>query len=166
MTASDQALFVALRPAYAEMILSGVKTVELRRIRPKAQVGTLVLIYASSPARQVLGTCVVEDVGIGSPDEIWVLHGTQTGIGRAAFRTYFAGSPRGVAITVAHPRRLENPLSLEALRRHGFAPPQSFRYVPLSDAQALLGREWEAARQGSSLGSLHTLFKTETLTAG
>lgn len=139
MTPPDRALLVSLRPAYAEMILAGIKTVELRRIRPKADVGTLVLIYATSPTSQVLGTCIVEHIGSGTPDEIWELHGGRTGIGRPAFSSYFTGTNQGVAITVGNPRRLQDPVPLDALRRHGFAPPQSFRYITLADAETLLG---------------------------
>lgn len=146
MPLRDRALFLSLRPLYAEMILSGGKTVELRRIRPRAPTGTLVIVYASSPTCQVLGTCIVEDIGSGTPDEIWQLHGPQTGLHRASFRAYFAGTHLGVAITVSSPRRLPQPVSLEWLRRHidGFAAPQSFRYLPISYAQALVGDDWQA----------------------
>lgn len=158
MTPHDRALFVSLRPAYAEMILSGVKTVELRRIRPNVALGTLVLIYASSPTSQVLGTCVVEHIGSGTPDEIWELHGTRTGIGRAAFRSYFTGTNHGVAITVANPRRLQDPLHLDALRRQGFSPPQSFRYIPQEDAQALLAPQVDVCELRATPSTMPTLL--------
>ena len=148
MTPPDRALLVSLRPAYAEMILAGIKTVELRRIRPKAPAGTLVLIYASSPTSHVLGTCVVEHIGSGTPDEIWELHGGRTGIGRPAFSSYFTGTNQGVAITVGNPRRLQDPVPLDALRRHGFAPPQSFRYITLADAETLLGPQVDITQHG------------------
>lgn len=141
MTVLDRALFLSLRPAYAEMILAGSKTVELRRVRPRAAAGTLAIVYASSPICHVLGTCIIEDVSDGTPAELWRLHGSQTGIGWQTFSAYFADTDHRVAIALTSPRRLEDPVSLDALRQllDGFAPPRSFRYLEIQDAQILLG---------------------------
>jgi predicted transcriptional regulator len=144
MTVPERALFLSLRPLYAEMILSGSKTVELRRIRPKAEPGSLVIVYASSPVRHILGTCIVEDIGSGTPDEIWRLHGPQTGIAWGVFSNYFIGIDQGVAITVRNARRLDEPIPLDVVRHHlkGFMPPQSFRYIGRDHAYAVLGHEF------------------------
>ena len=55
------------RPRFAEAILAGVKTVELRRTVPKIVVPTLALLYATTPVRALLGTCIITDVrSVGS----------------------------------------------------------------------------------------------------
>ncbi len=144
MTIADRALLLSLRPMYAEMILAGRKSVELRRIRPRAEAGTLVVVYASSPVRHVLGTCRVIDITEAAPTAIWNLHGPQTGIGRATFRDYFHGVDRGVAISVGAPHRLASPVSLDEMRDLSVTlePPQSFRYIASEVAAALLGPAW------------------------
>jgi len=141
MDLSDDVLFLSLRPEYAELLVGGQKTVELRRIRPRAPVGTIVLLYASSPQRELVGTCTVAAIGQATPDQIWKLHGSKTGICRTDFRAYFNGTTQAVAITVTNPRRFDRPISLPRLRSKwiDFQPPQSFRYVSNADASQLLG---------------------------
>ncbi len=149
MDRDSDVLFLSLRPEYAELLLAGEKTVELRRIRPRAPVGTDVLLYASSPQCELVGTCSVGAIGQSTPDDIWKLHGCNTGIGRTAFRAYFRGASQAVAITVKDTRRLDSPISLSRLRAEwvNFQPPQSFRYVSSQDAIRLL------AGQGAVLES-------------
>lgn len=139
MAASDRALFLSLRPAYAEMILDGGKTVELRRIRPRAAEGSIVVIYAASPVRAVVGLCRVHALVGAHPDEIWNLHGHLAGIDRQQFDEYFAGTETAVAITVKSPSRFRPPLPLAELRLNwvGFQPPQSFRYISRLELEAI-----------------------------
>lgn len=142
MNTNSEFLFLSLRPEYAELLLEEVKTVELRRIRPRAPVGTRVLLYAASPQCELVGTCRVADIGEATPDTIWRLHGSQTGIGHKAFRTYFDGTAKAIAITVTDARRFTVPIPLKSLRVEwfDFQPPQSFRYIPENEALMLLRR--------------------------
>lgn len=121
----------------------GAKTVELRRIRPRAQPGTLAVIYASSPVRAVLGTCVVEGIRTGSPDEVWELHNKGACVPRRDYRTYFVGSNRAVAITLGSPTRFRCPVPLAAVRSvvGASAPPQSFSYITQAQAARLGSHE-------------------------
>jgi predicted transcriptional regulator len=140
MVLSSQALFLSLRPEFAEMIIAGDKTVELRRIRPKASPGTLVIVYASSPMRVIIGTCVVENIATGTPKEIWRLHGASTGLSWTRLADYFRGKDHGVAITVGSPLRFEVPVPLQKIREciSESVPPQSFRYIRTVDANRLI----------------------------
>ena len=54
MVTADGVL-MSIRPQYAEAILSGEKTVELRRRRPSFSAGTTVLIYSSAPLQTRAG---------------------------------------------------------------------------------------------------------------
>jgi predicted transcriptional regulator len=55
MPSSNRDLLVSVRPKYASQILSGKKTVELRRKFPETiAAGTLALIYSSSPVRAIV----------------------------------------------------------------------------------------------------------------
>ncbi len=146
MDESD-ALFISLRPEFAESILDGTKTVELRRLKPRAAPGTLVLLYAASPRKALLGTCAVQSITEAAPQEIWRRLGSSTGIRRSAYNAYFHGTHRAVAITVAEPQRLVEPVPLADLRGMlpGFMPPQSFRYLSRPVVRRLL-----AATSGAS----------------
>jgi predicted transcriptional regulator len=135
----DSALLVSVKPPYAELILSGVKTVELRRVRPNVAAGGLVLIYASSPTMQMVGTATVEAVSTGSLDAIWQQAGHATGLDRATFDEYFSGRDTAVAINLTDVKRLRRVIPLAELRRriNGFRPPQSFRYIPHSQVPSV-----------------------------
>ncbi len=127
----SRTLLVSVRPRYAGLLLDGSKTVELRRLRPQAPPGTPVLLYASSPQRQLVGRAQVVRVDSGDPEEIWRLHGPATALTRAEFDNYLLGSATAVAIVLSDIERLSEPRTLaECRRRMGhFQPPQSFRYL-------------------------------------
>lgn len=126
-----EALFLSVRPAFAERLLGGTKTVELRRVRPDVQEGQLVLLYASSPTKALIGSAIVESVSTGSPGEIWVEFEKLAGVSGDEFGRYFAGAATAVAIRVREIKRLKVPIPLAEIRRRWpwLRPPQSFRFV-------------------------------------
>jgi predicted transcriptional regulator len=126
-----RALFVSVKPVYAELLLSGEKTVELRRVRPHAEIGCEVLIYASSPTKELVGAARLDAVDVMDLDDLWLDFGDRTGVSREVFDDYFQGVSTGVAITLVDARRLERRVPLGELRKilRGFRPPQSFRYL-------------------------------------
>jgi predicted transcriptional regulator len=145
MRPSDRTLLVSLRPRFASLLLSGRKTVELRRTPPDVACGALVLIYESSPERRLVGFGHVGAIDVGEPRGIWTRHGPDTGITRAEFDAYFEGTSRAVAITLRDTARLDRPASLEELRHRWseFRPPQSFRYLTPAQVQRLTGHRPE-----------------------
>ncbi len=127
----DRMMILSLRPRFADAILSGVKTVELRRTEPKIRVPTLALIYASTPVRALLGTCVVTSIESGHLAVLWRVHGAGSGLDHGEFMNYFEGVQAGSALSLANLRRLDRPIPLVELRSRptGFRPSQSFSYV-------------------------------------
>lgn len=134
-------LLLSIRPVYAEAILSGIKTVELRRTRPRVAIPTEALIYASTPLRALVGRCRVDSVEELTIAKLWKQTGPFAAIARSDFLTYFEGATTGFALHLSSPRRLADPVGLTQLRVNveGFNPPQSFRYVPFGDYDQLLG---------------------------
>jgi predicted transcriptional regulator len=148
MHPDGRALFISVRPRFAELLLSGMKTVELRRAQPAVSSGAPVLLYASSPTCALLGTGTVEDVHVAAHDDIWHHHGPRTGISRDEYDDYFEGASAAVAITLADVCRLERPVPLRELRRGRawFRPPQSFRYLNAQQTASLgVAVPWPAA---------------------
>ena len=136
----DRMMILSLRPRFAEAILSGLKTVELRRTEPKIRVPTLALIYASTPVRALLGTCVVTSVESGHLAALWQAYGAGSGVDHEEFLNYFAGVQAGSALSLASPTRFSRPIPLVELRSRpkGFRPPQSFSYVDADTGNRLL----------------------------
>jgi predicted transcriptional regulator len=131
MQPDERALLLSLRPRFAELVLAGAKSVELRRVRPNVPSGAVALIYATSPTCAMVGVAAVMAVDVDNRERIWRQHGEHTGITRREFDEYFEGSLDAVAITLSAVRRLRRPVGLPQLRqgRDWFRPPQSFRYL-------------------------------------
>lgn len=129
----------SIRPDYCEKIVSGAKTVELRRRFPMSvPMGTTALIYATSPTRALLGIAEIGEVHRCAPEEIWKAFAERACIERKDFDTYFRGVERGYVIELKRARRLRRTLNLSELRdRFNFEPPQSFLYATPQMREAL-----------------------------
>ena len=141
------AIFLSVRPQYAEKILRGEKSVELRRVRPRLSPGDVVVMYVSSPQREIKAFLLVEEVLEASPTDLWDLVGSRAGVTKSEYQDYFEGIDYGVGIVVSVAQNLKKPLSLDELRMVApdFRPPQSFRYVDglAAEIRVLLWSMWE-----------------------
>jgi predicted transcriptional regulator len=139
MDPDQRALFISLRPRFAELLLEGSKTVELRRVQPAVARGARALLYAASPVQALVGAAVIQDVHVATRAQIWKLHGARTGITREEYEQYFSEASIAVAITLAEVQRLQTPVTLAELRqgREWFRPPQSFRYLDAEQVASL-----------------------------
>ena len=126
---SRPALVMSLQPRYAELLLAGVKTLELRRRPPPEAEGRLVFVYVSSPVRAVGGAFRIGRVRSGTPDELWHWAEGRAGVTRAEYDAYFDGTDTAHALELTHAAAYADPPGLAALReRFGkFTVPQSWR---------------------------------------
>ena len=118
-------VLISIRPHYAEAILSGDKTVELRRRIPAIDLGTRLWIYATQPVRAVVGSAVVDEVIEGSPAHIWERYMDRVAIDRCEYDEYFSGKDRAFGIVLSHIIK-RNQIGIDQLRqiRKGFHPPR------------------------------------------
>lgn len=134
----QRTLLLSLRPRFAEAILEGRKSIEIRRRPVNAIPGTPIIIYASSPTMAVVGTARLGEVLVHRQEAAWYLYHEAFAVTRAEFESYLDGSPAAYLLTLHRVRRLNEPLPLRDLRQDGpFRPPQSFRYVAPSDPSSL-----------------------------
>lgn len=136
----DRMIVLSLKPRFAEAILEGKKTVELRRTTPKIEVPTRALLYATSPVRALLGTCIITSVTSANLAALWRKYGSRSELPFSEFKRYFEGVEVGTALTLAHQRPLTRMVPLQDLRAKpsGFRPPQSFAYVDIETGDRLL----------------------------
>ncbi len=134
-------LLLSLRPRFAQAILDGTKTVELRRTRVSAPEGTLLILYASAPIMSVVGVARLSGRVSDTPSCIWQRYGSRTGLSRDEYDRYFVGSRIATAVLIETSRPLIHGFTLAKLRESqaGFRPPQSFRYLSERDPQPLRG---------------------------
>ncbi|MDI4633139.1 ASCH domain-containing protein [Pelomonas sp. V22] len=128
---ADQAsrpALLSIKPKYADLILSGKKRVEFRRTWARSHVNLLIL-YASTPARKIVGAVEVLHVEAGSSKRLWDLcqqHGG--GLTRVELEDYFRGKPQGVAILLGRTFVPDRPVEPGSVIKN-FVAPQSYRYL-------------------------------------
>lgn len=137
---------ISIRPRFADAILAGEKTVELRRRIPALELGTRLWIYSTMPVGAVVGTTTVCSILREHPDDLWAKVRDFAGLQRPEFDEYFEGAPQAVAIFLTEPQRVQS-VSIEQLReiRTGFHPPQVLMRVSQDEARAL---QFSSAKAG------------------
>ncbi|MFW6116349.1 MAG: hypothetical protein ACOC6F_01355 [bacterium] len=137
---SRYALLLSVRPKYAERILDGKKSVELRRTRPLIPDGIVLLIYVSSPVKALGAISTVQRVTSARPNELWKSVNDRAGVTRAEFEDYFFGAEEGFAIHLGRIQPLSPPLALLDLRAlwPNLTPPQTYRYFTQHEFASLL----------------------------
>ena len=125
-TAAGLGVLLSIRSRFANLILSGVKTVELRRrFHPKG--GRLALVYSTLPTGAVVGTVRITEVQTLPVEEIWRIHGSNAAVSRAEFLSYYSDKELGCALLLSDPCRYRRPVTLAELRsKHGIDAPQSY----------------------------------------
>ena len=136
----DRMVVLSLKPRFAEAILAGDKTVELRRTVPKIVVPTLALLYATTPVRALLGTCIITSVRSADLAVLWRQCGSRSDLRHHEFQQYFHGVDVGTALTLTQPQAFGRRVPLQDLRAkpRGFRPPQSFAYVDAETGHQLI----------------------------
>lgn len=132
------AALISIKPKYAEAILAGRKTVELRRRIPALVPGTRLFIYSTLPVGAVVGAVTLEGGARGTPGEIWDEYAPQAGVERDDYNAYFRGTDEAVGLILTCVQRVA-PVTIQALRmlRPGFHPPQVLIRLSHDEARAI-----------------------------
>ena len=134
-------LFIAVKPEYANKLISGTKNIELRKMKPCVQPGDYVIIYASAPVKAVVGFGKVKAIIMCSPQEMWNKHSERLGINEQSFFSYYMGYRKAVGIEFEMIKSIA-PIGLVELRNvdSNFQPPQIYRYVTNEDIITVLSK--------------------------
>lgn len=139
MTDHERAILLSVRPHYAQSIVAGTKTAEIRRQRPDVDPGIPVIIYATKPTGAVIGTAYIDRICEGPPARLWQQHQGQIGITRDEFDHYLQGISTACVLMLTRACRLSQPLTLDDMRESAaFQPPRSYRYVNHSALSTLV----------------------------
>lgn len=129
----NELLLISVKPQYARKIFSGEKTVELRKSAPrKANKDSLLLIYVTSPVKELWGFCKIDEIISNNPMDLWDEIGDKTGISKKEYRAYYKESNNAYGIKLKDIENfLESPIKLDLLKDliPGFTPPQTYRYI-------------------------------------
>jgi predicted transcriptional regulator len=133
-----RSVLISIHPRFVDLILSGEKRIEFRRVWAKEPVDQLV-IYATSPAQRIVAVVAVKEVKVASVSTLWSLAKEfGGGLTRKELRNYFSGRGVGYGIKLGEVRRLIHPLDPRC-HIDGFQAPQSFRYLTPKELKAVSG---------------------------
>lgn len=123
-------LFISVKPEFANKIVYEEKTIELRKVTPHVNLGDLIIIYASSPIKSVIGIGIIKQIIKKTPEQMWNDHSKSLGIDKVRFEEYYVNKRKAIGIEI-HKIKKVKPISLDDLRKidPNFHPPQVYRYV-------------------------------------
>lgn len=142
LSSSLRTLLVSIHSHYAELILDGVKQVELRRRFDIGATGSRLLIYATLPTAAVIGHARIERIECLNVEEIWQKYGAAASISEDAFSRYFDGVETGCVLVLEKAERFSRPVPLSEMRaHHRITPPQSYVFLKDEVHRALIEHE-------------------------
>ena len=133
-------ILISVQKRYFDSIVSGKKSVELRRREPKISHGSRIWLYCKSPIATVSAVCKLQRIETLPIEEIWENHQHSLAISKPEFDEYLHGRESATALIIGEVRLLRNPVHLDAIRsiKINFQPPQFFMH--LRDDWALTDR--------------------------
>jgi predicted transcriptional regulator len=99
-------LLLSLRPRFADAILDGSKTVELRRQRMAIRPGTMIFLYASAPVMSVVGAARLAGIRVGKPEEVWRDFHSHLALSYMEFDNYLTGATQATALQLTQAQSL------------------------------------------------------------
>lgn len=126
-------LLISVKPEFAEKIMNGEKTIELRKSAPKkVSKDSYILIYVTSPIKELWGICKINNIIKDDPNTFWGNYGSKTGITESQFKEYYNKSRNAFGIELKEIRNFSKySIELKQLKSAfpNFMPPQTYSYI-------------------------------------
>jgi len=127
----DKLLLISIKEKYVAEILSGHKTIELRKSLPRVKEGDTVIIYTTQPKKAVTAIATVKKILKISPQAMWRDYKNCLGISKPEFDDYYKDSKFAIGIEIYDVIQLDTEILLSAIKtiHPQFSPPQTFKYL-------------------------------------
>lgn len=124
-------LLISIKEKYVSKIISGKKTIELRKAQPKVKAGDTVIIYTTQPKKAVTAIASVKRIIKLSPQNMWDQYKNYLGIEKAEYDAYYRDNSFAVGIELCDVVQLDAEILLSAIKliHPAFTPPQTFKYL-------------------------------------
>lgn len=120
-------VILSIKPYYAEKILNGEKTYELRKSIFKVPNIKTVIIYASSPVSRIIGEFEIEGIIHEEITVLWKKTREFNAVNKSFFDEYFADKKKGYGIKIKNYKRYKETYNIK--EKYGVTAPQSFSYT-------------------------------------
>lgn len=126
----SSAALLSIRPVYANQILAGTKTIELRKSAMGLAARDVVLVYSSAPEQQLSFWFRIRAVETLPIAQMWERHANLLGISHDDYQNYFADAATATGLHVGETHALR-PIPLAEIQRAvpGFVPPQGMIWL-------------------------------------
>lgn len=134
---TGRAVLLSIKPKYADLILAGSKTVELRRSWPSNDIGVMV-IYSSAPVQRLTGIALIKEIRECDFDTLWEIsqaHGG--GVTLEELQEYIGKKRLSYGVMLRHVVPAELQIDPKELFPN-FTPPQGFLYLNPQDYQRVM----------------------------
>lgn len=121
-------VLLSIKPEFVERIFEGTKKYEFRKSLFKRDDVTIVVIYASSPIKRVVGEFEISEILSEDVDALWKRTKDYSGVTEDYYNTYFFMRKIANAIRIGNVVRYDQPKSLSDYNL--VRAPQSFCYLP------------------------------------
>ena len=119
-------ILISINPEHVQNIIAGIKKYEYRKIAAKQDISSII-IYETTPIKQIVAEAEIIDVLELPPEELWKQTKNESGISKAFFDRYFANKEVAFAYKLGEIKVYDTP---KTLMDYGIkAAPQSFVYV-------------------------------------
>lgn len=122
-------VLLSIKPEFAFKIFDGTKKFEFRRSIFKRKDISKIIVYASSPVKQVIGEFEIKDILWDDTETVWNITKRASGITKQFYDEYFANREKAYAIQVGATKKYKSPKTLSDYALN--CAPQSFAYVEL-----------------------------------
>lgn len=122
-------IIISVKAKYVERILSGEKTIELRRRSINIAPGSRIWIYSKLPGGCIGAFATVDRVLTAHPSKLWRRYNRRLGVTLNEFKKYFSGVGVACGIVLRDVQEISPALHLGELRKKcaPFHPPQFFK---------------------------------------
>jgi predicted transcriptional regulator len=126
----SNAAILSIKPIYANQILTGTKTIELRKSSMGLTASDVVLVYSSAPEQRFAFWFRIHRVEPLSVSEMWKRYEPVLGINHEDYAAYFGDLDTAVGLHVGEVHPL-NPIPLREIEKvvDGFVPPQGLIWL-------------------------------------
>ncbi|WP_146048548.1 hypothetical protein [Roseibium marinum] len=113
---ADSHAMISIHCDHAANIISGVKSVELRRRFMSLPPGSRLWIYSTLPVGALVATATIIAIDYDSPSALWSRYQSEAAVSQTLFFQYFGGCDLGCAIQLGDVEPI-SPVPLDSIRR-------------------------------------------------
>ena len=133
-------MLLAIKPRFADLIISGKKVIEVRRGGTTIKSGDVLVLYVSSPERSIRATCSVATVETRTVRSALSALNGETGLTKEELRDYLKGAAKVTLLGIESVVPLSPAIPLTELRRRKrrIVIPQSYRFLDASEVRTIV----------------------------